>query len=114
MEDKKLIESLQIISKDSSEQKNYIKELFKDLNYENVEEILLNYEDVKYLKDEYFCKPNLEEAFFELEKILDEIDEKRFYFFSTLNNSTWNRARNKAREILNILNTDESDATQSL
>ncbi|MCQ9640880.1 hypothetical protein MP478_15950 [Chryseobacterium sp. WG14] len=107
MENKKLIESLQIISKDPSGQKNYIKGLFKDVDYENAEEILLNYEDVKYLKDEYLYKPNLEKAFFELEQILDEIDEGRLFFFSTLNNSIWNKARNKAREILNILNSDE-------
>lgn len=103
MESNLLIDSLQIISKTSLEQKSYIRSLFKNQNYDNLEEILLSYEDAKYLIDIDLRYFHYKEKFDELNKILDEIDDNELYFFSSLDDPIWNKARKKANEILYIL-----------
>ncbi|WP_326981652.1 hypothetical protein VUJ46_15600 [Chryseobacterium sp. MYb264] len=95
-----LVRTLKVIGEDSNYQKKHIANLLGE-NCDNVDEILLEYDDYKYLKQNYNdCVNNL---FTDLENILDEIDNLGLHSFSDLNDDVWNKARNIANEILKIV-----------
>ncbi|GEM_PF-3305745 len=95
-----LVSALKIISMDEKDQIGYIKTILDDDNYENIDEILLGYDNAKFLRDDYSSNVELENMFKELEKVIDEIEDKHLFFIKYLNEPLWNEARIKAKKIL--------------
>ncbi|MCU7612975.1 hypothetical protein N0B16_00840 [Chryseobacterium sp. GMJ5] len=103
-----LIDSLELLSSSSDDQRKYLRNLFGN-KYFNVDEILLEYEDAKFLRDSY--NENIKIMFLELDKILEKIDEYELYNIDDLNNDIWNQVRNKSKVILGIINYKSPNVT---
>lgn len=99
-----LIISLEIISDTPINQKRYIGDLFGD--YDNIEEILLNFDDSIYLKDNYSVE--IRKMLDELDSILNEIDNNELYTYSSLYSPIWDKARSNAKEILFLINNEKN------
>ena len=98
-----LISALKIMSMAEKDQIDYIKNIFNDENYENIDEILLEFDDAKFLIDNYSSNPKVENMFEELEKILDKIEQEHLFSIKNLNEPLWNKARIKAKKILDTI-----------
>lgn len=72
--------------------------MFNDNDCENIEEILLEYEDARYLIDNY-NNDVLKEMFTSLDIILKEIDDNKLFCKKDLDSHLWNKARIKAKAI---------------
>lgn len=101
--DNLLISSLKLLSMKKEAQIKYIKDLFNDLEYECIEEILLEYEDARYLIDNYNSDNVLKEMFITLDIILNKINDHKLFSEKDLDSFLWNEARNKANNILDYL-----------
>ncbi|PIE50713.1 MAG: hypothetical protein CSA38_01730 [Flavobacteriales bacterium] len=93
-----LIQVLKNISEDANYQQKYIIDLLGN-DCQNVDEILLEYDDCKYIIDEY--DTNIQKLFLELDEVLNEIDELGLHQFCNLEHQLWYKVRKIAKEILN-------------
>lgn len=103
MKDNLLIQSLTILSKYASEQEEYIHNLFKDEKYTNAEEFLLEFEDATFMIESYLNDQEISSLFFELKKLIDEIDIKKLFYTHQLRHGLWERVRLTSKELLIIL-----------
>lgn len=97
--------SLELISESPINQKKYIDNLFDSSDYDNIEEILLIFDDSIYQKESY--TPNIGKELDNLDLILNEIDENELYTYNDLYNPVWDKARCKAKEILFLMNFEQ-------
>jgi hypothetical protein len=95
-----LINSLKVLSSSSEEQIKYLENLFGN-KYFNIDEILLEYDDAKFLQSNY--DENFSEMFSELDLLLNEIDEKGLHEANDLNNEIWKKVRIRAKAILKLI-----------
>lgn len=102
-----LISALKLLSMEKEGQVEYIKDLFNDNDYENIEEILLEYEDARYLIDNYNSNDMLKEMFISLDIILNEIDDNKLFWKKDLDSLLWNKARIKAKDIIKCIGCAE-------
>ena len=96
-----LIESLNLLASSSKDQKKYLINLFGD-TYFNLDEILLEYEDSKFLHDKY--NDFIKKEFLELEILINEIEKYELLEIEDLDNLLWNKVRKKSQEIIEIIN----------
>jgi len=98
-----LISALKLLSMEKEDQMEYINGLFNDNDNESIEEILLEYDDAKYLIDNYKSNDMLKEMFISLDIIINEIDDNKLFYKNDLDNLLWDKARIKARDIIKCM-----------
>lgn len=94
---KLLIEAIEILALNANDKKEYLTKLFGN-NHFNLDEILLEYDDAKFLQNYY--NENIKQMFFELDKLLEKIDDFKLFNIDDLNHEIWNEVRNKSIEVL--------------
>lgn len=97
---KLLIEAIEILALNANDKREYLIKLFGN-NHFNLDEILLEYDDAKFLQDYY--NEDIKEVFSELDKLLEKIDEFKLYNIEDLNDDIWNQVRNKSIEVLKLI-----------
>lgn len=97
---KLLIEAIEILALNANDKKEYLIKLFGN-NHFNLDEILLEYDDAKFLQDYY--NEDVKEVFSELDELLDKIDEFKLYNIEDLNHDIWNQVKNKSIEVLKLI-----------
>lgn len=97
---KLLIEAIEILALNANDKREYLIKLFGN-NHFNLDEILLEYDDAKFLQDYY--NEDIKEIFSELDKLLEKIDEFKLYNIDDLNHDIWNQVRNKSIEVLKLI-----------
>lgn len=97
---KLLIKAIEILALNASDKREYLIKLFGN-NHFNLDEILLEYDDAKFLQDYY--NEDVKGVFSELDELLEKIDEFKLYNIEDLNHDIWNQVRNKSIEVLKLI-----------
>ncbi|WP_294218695.1 hypothetical protein [uncultured Chryseobacterium sp.] len=103
MTDNLLISVLKVMARNENYQANYIRTIFNNKEYENIDEILLEYDDAKFLKERYVFNINVRNMFENLEKIIEKIEEDQLFSIKDLNDPLWGKIRSQAQKILNAI-----------
>lgn len=98
-----LINAIEVLALDANGKKEYLNRLF-DGQYSNLDELLLEYDDAKFLKEYY--NEDVRKTLIELDEILDKIDEFKLHSIDDLNHKLWNEVREKAIKVLKYLNVN--------
>ncbi len=100
MEKNNLLNSLQILSSEAEIQRAYLRKLNNGFN-ENVDELMLEYEDTRFLWSNY--SSNIQVFLEEISELLDVIDDKGLHEVTDLDNKNWNQIRLLSRKTLSII-----------